>query len=285
LDTYIDKLLFALFKEAVADMRRVSEAHARSREVCPEVLREKFAPWERGQLANSASFLLDFSQLYDLPETVIHLSWQVLEVETSCLAEITAASVAGVPWQAEFPAYCLRCGNPQASWRPVLAPSPRLAPETSWRYERPENHVSLCRRCVAWLQWKEKEDLRLELAQGLWGQRHDAFWAWHQAAKRGRIAADWDRKRYPLWPRIFGGETWETGSGAFEVADPRPPVGICHTSAHLAVLSRLLNDRGGIKQKRGRGKFMPWLPLMQLAKVSLARAADVGCQISLIMAH
>jgi hypothetical protein len=271
-DTSIDKLLFALFKEAVADMRRVHEAHARSRDVCSEVLREKFAAWERGQLTNSASFLLDFSQLYDLPETALHLSWQVLDVETSYLAEITAASVAGVPWQAEFPIHCLRCGNPKASWRLVLAPSPGLAPESSWRYERPENHVSLCRRCVSWLKWKEKEDLRLDLAQGLWGQRHDAFLAWHQAAKQGRLPADWDRESYPLWPRIFGGETWETGNGAFEVADPRPPVGVCRTSAHLAMLSRLLNGRGGIKQKRGRGKFTPWLPLMQLARVSLAES-------------
>lgn len=268
-DASIDRLLFALIKEAVADMRRVHEAHARRREVRAEVLQEKFAPWERGQLTNSASFLQDFSHYCDLPETALQLSWQILDVETSCLKEITAASVAGVPWQAEFPIRCLRCGNPKASWRMVLAPPPGLAPETAWRYERPENHVPLCRRCVPWLKWKERKELRLDLAQGLWGQRYDAFLTWHQAAKRGRLPADWDRVGYPLWPQMFGGESWETGTGAFEVADPRPPVGVCRTSSHLAVLARILNGRGGIQQKRGRGKFMPWSPLMKLVEIPI----------------
>jgi hypothetical protein len=234
------------------------------------VLKEKFAPWERGQLTNSANFLLDFSQLCDLPETALYLSWQVLDVEKSDLAEITAASVAGVPWKADFPIRCLRCGNPKASWRLVLTPPPGLVAETAWRYERPENHVPLCRRCAPWLKWKEREDLRLDLAQGLWGQRHDAFLAWHQAAIRGQLQADWDRESHPLWPQWLGGETWEKGSGAFEYADPRPPGGVSRTSAHLAVLSRILNDRGGVRGKRGRGKFTPWHPLMKLAEISMA---------------
>jgi hypothetical protein len=250
-------------------MRRVHEAHARKGYVRSDVLQDKFAPWERGQLTNSASFLLDFSHFCELPETALHLSGLLLDVEANCLAEITAASVAGVPWQTEFPIRCLRCGNPKASWRQVMAPPSELALETSWRYERPENHVPLCRRCVPWLKWKEREDLRLDLAQGLWGMRHDAFWAWHQAVKRGRLPAFWDRERHPLWPPTFGGDTWETGSGAFEAADPRPPDGVSRTSAHLAVLSRILNGRGGVKHKRGRGKFTPWQPLTQLANVSL----------------
>lgn len=268
-DASIDRLLFALFKGAVADMRRVHEAHARRGEVRLEVLREKFAPWERGQLTNSASFLLDFSHFCNLPETALHLSWQVLDVETDCLAEITAASVAGVPWQADFPIRCLRCGNPKASWRQVLAPLPGLPPETAWRYERPENHVPFCRRCMSWLKWKEREDLRLDLAQGLWGQRHDAFWAWHQAAKRGQLPLDWDRESHPLWPQRFGGDSWETGSGAFEVADPRPPDEVSRTSTHLAALSHILNGRGGLSGKRGRGKFTPWYPLMNLAEIPM----------------
>ncbi len=116
----IDRLLFALIKEAVADMRRVHEAHARNGEVNPDVLREKFAPWERGQLTNSASFLQEFSRLCDLPETALQLSWQVMDAEMGSLVEITAASVAGVPWQGDFPIQCLRCGNSKASWRLVL---------------------------------------------------------------------------------------------------------------------------------------------------------------------
>jgi hypothetical protein len=249
-NTSIDRLLFALIKEAVADMRRVHEAHARSREVHADVLREKFALWERGQLTNSASFLQECSALYELPETALHLSWQVLAAEMDGLAELTAASVAGVPWQADFPIRCLRCGNPKASWRPVLAPSPGLVAESAWRYERPENHVPLCRRCAPWLQWGEREKLRLDLAQSLWGQRYAAFWAWHQAAGREQLPEEWNRETHPLWPQSFGGDTWETGSGAFEHADPRPPVGVCQTLLHQDVLNRILSGRGGTKEKR-----------------------------------
>jgi hypothetical protein len=270
IDASVDRLLFALFKEAVADLRRVHQAHARSGDVHPEVLRQKFAPWERGQLTNSARFLLDFAHLYDLPETALHLSWQVLDVERNCLAEITAASLAGVPWKTEFPIQCLRCGNPKASWRLVLTPPLEMTPESAWRYDRPENHVPLCRRCAPWLQWKDREDLRLDLAQGLWGQRHDAFMTWHQAEERGQLPAGWDRERDPLWPPTFGGHTWETGSGSFACADPRPPDGISRTNDHLAVLSRILNDRGGVRGKRGRGQFTPWYPLISLAEKTTA---------------
>jgi len=266
----IDRLLFALIKEAVADMRRVYEAHARRREVSPEVLREKFAPWERGQLTNSASFLQEFSHLCNLPETALHLSWQVIDAEMDCLAEITAASVAGIPWQGDFPIQCLRCGNPKASWRSVLVSPPGLATESAWRYERPENHVPLCHRCAPWLKWGEREDLRLDLAQGLWGQRFDAFWSWHQAARWGQFPDGWNRETHPLWPQQFGGDTWETGSGAFEHADPRPPVGVCQTRSHQEVLNRILSSRGGTKGKRGRGKFTPWHPLVKMKEYSLA---------------
>ena len=86
------------------------------------------------------------------------------------------------------------------------------------------------------------------------------------------LPAGWDRENHPLWPQTFGGETWETGSGAFEAADPCPPDGVSRTNAHLAVLSRIPNGRGGIKHKRGRGKFTPWQPLMTLAEVSMEEA-------------
>ena len=266
----IDRLLFALIKESVADMRRVHQAHARRGEVYPEVLSQKFAPWERGQLANSASFLQEFAGLYDLPETTLQLAWQVLEAEMDCLAEITAAAVAGVPWRGDFPIQCLRCGTPKASWRPVLTSPPGLEPTAAWRYERPENQVSLCRRCAAWLKWGARADLRLDLAQGLWGQRFAALRSWHQAARRGQLPGDWNRETHPLWPRTFGGPTWATGSGAFKHADPRLPVGVCHTSSHQAILDRILNGRGGIRTKRGRGKFIPWQPLVKRHKYTLA---------------
>jgi hypothetical protein len=271
-NTSIDRLLFALFREAVADIRRVHEAHSRSGEVRPQVLREKFAPWERGQLSNSAGFLLEFSHICDLPETALDLSWQVLEAEASCIDEITAASLAGVPWQRNYPARCLRCAK-TASWRPVLSAPDGLIPEAAWRYERPENHVPLCRRCAAWLDWSERGRLRYDLAQGLWGMRFDAFGTWHTAAGKGRLPWDWDKENYPLWPQSFGGDSWATGSGAWKYADPQPPQGVRRTNAHRNALSRILNGKGGLKGKRGRGKFVPWLPLMTLAGIPLAEAA------------
>ena len=48
-DTRMDSLLFALLAEAVADIRRIREAHPK--EVKPEIQRRKFDPWERGQAA------------------------------------------------------------------------------------------------------------------------------------------------------------------------------------------------------------------------------------------
>ncbi|MCK6585635.1 MAG: hypothetical protein L6Q49_21240, partial [Anaerolineales bacterium] len=59
----IDGLLFALLAEAVADIRRIREAHPG--EVKPEVQRKKFEAWERGQIVSSAGFLLDFSRAWN----------------------------------------------------------------------------------------------------------------------------------------------------------------------------------------------------------------------------
>jgi hypothetical protein len=271
-DTSIDKLLFAMLRDAVGDMRRVHEAHHRNGEVRQTVLRGKFAPWERGQFSHSAGFLLNFSTLCTVPETAVRLSRQLLQVEVDCLDEITAASIAGVPWRGDFPARCLRCGG-TASWRPVLPVPDGLATETAWRYDRPENHAPVCRRCAAWLGWEDQESLRVDLAQALWGLRFDAFLAWHKTAKDNCLPADWEKETYPLWPREYGGETWERGSGAFEYADPRPPEGAHHTFAHRAALSRIVNGRGGIRGKRGRGQFTPWLLLVNLVDSPLAEAS------------
>ncbi|MFT3892736.1 MAG: hypothetical protein QM730_13985 [Anaerolineales bacterium] len=49
--------------------------------------------------------------------------------------------------------------------------------------------------------------------------------------------------KYPLWPREFGGETWETGSGALCYAEPRPPHGIQRSEQHEAALRRALYSR------------------------------------------
>jgi hypothetical protein len=263
----LDRLLFALLREAVADIRRVHEAHSRNGDISAAVLQEKFPPWERGQFTGSAGFILDFSAICEVPETAVRLSHQILKAEAGWLDEITAAALAGAPWKGEFPDKCLRCNRP-ALWRPVLEPPAELAPETAWRYERPENHFLLCRRCANWLGWQRKENLRLDLAQGLWGVRFDALQAWQAAAVADNLPSAWERQADPLWPPAFGGETWETGSGARAHAEPRLPTGVDRTEAHWAAFTRALNGRGGIQRKRGRGQFAPWQPFLQLAGIS-----------------
>ena len=118
----MDSLLFALLAEAVADIRRIREAH--QGEVKPEIQRRKFEAWERGQIVSSAGFLLDFSRAWNLPDGAVKLSYSVLQVEEPYLDELVAASVAGIPWRHEFPNACMRCGKP-GSWRPILNPPPR----------------------------------------------------------------------------------------------------------------------------------------------------------------
>jgi hypothetical protein len=44
----LQALLFALLSDAVADIRRIREAHGY--DVQPEIQRNKFALWERGQM-------------------------------------------------------------------------------------------------------------------------------------------------------------------------------------------------------------------------------------------
>jgi len=221
-------LFFALLSEAVADIRRIREAHGY--DVQPEIQRNKFALWERGQMVSSAGFLLDFSGAVNLPRGAVRLSRDVLEVEAPHMDELLAASVAGIPWRHEFPNSCMRCGKP-GSWRSVLQ-APQYAPlEVTWRYQRPENAVPLCHHCAKTLNFLRDEPLRIDLVWGLWGPRFEALWAWHKALDEKRLPA-WDSNRHPLWPQEFGGSTWETGSGALDCTEPRPPHGVARTEQH-----------------------------------------------------
>ena len=234
--TSLGGLFFALMAQAVADIRRVNEVHHRSGSVRPEILREKFAPWERGQIVGSAGFILSNLDVYQLPQNAVSLSKQLLHIEQSQMAELLAASVAGVPWKADFSNACLRCGK-GGSWRPAILSSSDI-PDLSWRYERPENAVPLCHKCAARLQWNRQEDVRVDLAWGLWGPRFEAFWKWHTATMKNNLPVDWDKLDYPLWPARFGGPTWENGSGAEMHADPRPPQGVQLSGVHRDALAR-----------------------------------------------
>lgn len=229
-------LFFALMAQAVADIRRVNEVHQRSGSVHPEIIRDKFAPWERGQILGSAGFILSNLEVYELPQNAICLSKKLLRLEQPQLSELLAASVAGVPWKQDFSNACLRCGK-GGSWRSAILPSSGV-PDLSWRYERPENAVPLCHKCAARLNWIRQEDVRINLAWGLWGPRFEAFWRWHTAATKKDLPEDWDKLDYPLWPAKFGGQTWESGSGLEAHADPRPPQGIQLSGVHQEALAR-----------------------------------------------
>ena len=253
--TRMDSLLFALLAEAVADIRRIREAH--QGEVKPEIQRRKFEAWERGQIVSSAGFLLDFSGAWHLPDGAVKLSYSVLKAEEPYLDEIVAASVAGVPWRHEFPNACMRCGKP-ASWRPILNPAPDTPVEIAWRYQRPENAVPICHHCTETLGLLRNEPLQIDLVWGLWGPRFEALWQWHRAIKNHRLPKDWDPCSFPLWPEEYGGEEWETGSSALQHAEPRPPHNITRSDQHMEALRRALYS------KKFRGRQLGEAPLQKL---------------------
>jgi len=250
----MDSLLFALLSEAVADIRRIREAH--QGEVRAEVQRKKFEAWERGQIVGSAGFLLDFSRAWNLPSGAVRLSYSVLRIEEPYLDELVAASVAGIPWRHEFPNHCMRCGKP-GSWRPILNPSPDAPVEITWRYQRPENAIPICHHCTETLDLLRSESLQLDLVWGLWGPRFEAFWRWHRGMKNNRLPK-WDQYSNPLWPNEFGGDIWETGSGALKDAEPRPPHNITRNEQHMQALRRALFS------KRFRGRQPGEAPLQKL---------------------
>ncbi|MCC6986390.1 MAG: hypothetical protein IT309_08175 [Anaerolineales bacterium] len=251
----MDSLLFALLAEAVSDIRRIRETHRG--EVKPEIQRKKFEAWERGQIVSSAGFLLDFSRAWNLPEGAVKLSHSVLRAEEPYLDEIVAASVAGIPWRHEFPNHCMRCGKP-ASWRPILHPVANAPVEILWRYQRPENAIPICHHCTETLNLLRDETLQFDLVWGLWGPRFEAFWQWHRAMKNNRLPKDWDTYAFPLWPREFGGEGWETGSGALKFAEPRLPHQIIRNEPHLQALYR------GLYSKKIRRRQSGEAPLRKL---------------------
>lgn len=237
----VDALLFALFAQAMSDLRRVRMASPEG--VSREVLQKRFNLWERGRFVSSAGFVMDFSWLYRLPGTAVELSEDLIQAEGPFLDELFAASIGGMPWRNDFPGVCVRCGD-TARWKSALSALPGTPPEIAWRYQRPENAVPLCRACTMTTGFLKKPVLRIDLTWGLWGKRFEAFWAWHKALTGGSNPPEWDKMAYPLWPREYGGETWETGSGALDHATPRMPFGVGRTSQHDEIFWRALSETG-----------------------------------------
>jgi len=244
-NTGVQDLIFALLASAVADIRRVKAVCNISGfgQVDPEIVQNRFAPWERGNILASAGFILDYSvpARISVPEGALFLSEQMVELEHEFQDELLAAAVAGTPWRREFSSDCLRCGK-NATWRFVL-PADDLLPELAWRLARPENAVPLCRDCARKLRFAKNDQVRRDLTWSLWGPRFEALERWYWAV-RGEgaylLPKNWDKETYPLWPREFGGETWEAGSGAIWCTEPRGYEKIRRTKAQKRYLREMM---------------------------------------------
>jgi len=216
----LDRLLFILLATAVMDLRQLKDFVPGKLSI--DQIRQQFDVLERGQLTGSAAYVTSYEGCYSIPRGAIALSKDLLETEKPYLAELHSASIAGGPWPSEIPGTCARCGK-NCTWRQVIATPKSCPQESRWRYGRPENHIPLCRKCIGILNWRTNLELRSSLAKLLWRERFEAFQRWHAAVLNKNLPDDWEPLDYPLWPAEYGGETWETGSGAANHAIPMPP--------------------------------------------------------------
>ena len=234
-------LIFALFADALADLRRVKSICLVGGEVAPAKLKSRFAPWERGKILGSAGFVVDYSDTvsWRIPAGAIELSHQILEVEKDYQDELLAASIAGLPWQKELPNKCLRCGH-GGSWRPALPVPAGMPAEIAWRLERPENAVPLCHDCVGTIRYSLDQAVRRDLAWAVWGARFEALERWYLAVLNRPgygLPKDWSREDHPLWPKEFGGRDWAGGSGEAKHCAVREPNGVRRTQKQRKILA------------------------------------------------
>jgi hypothetical protein len=236
----MDRLMFALLSDSIAEVRRVPSRCGDERPLRAETLREHFTVWERGTLLNAACFLVDLPRLsIELPLGALTVAHAILDAERRAghVPDLVAASMAAMPWRGALKPVCLVCGR-SGTWRPVIDHG-GLPEEAAWRYERPENHLPLCRRCIARIAFRSA-GAQFDLARALWGPRFDALHAWHRARTAGELPTGWDPGRDPLWPSVFGGETWATGSGNVCCAEPRGYYGVARSRKQQAALERML---------------------------------------------
>lgn len=237
----VAQLLFALFTESFRDLRSVKNTCLDERGLLdPEKLVKRYTPWERGQILASAGFVLDFSGETNwlIPKGAIPLSADLVKYEKQYADELLAASHAAIPcWKANLPPICLGCGE-GGSWRPVISGDINLPVERSWRLLRPENNIPLCSVCAKRFKLARKPDTRYNLAQSFWGARFEALNRWYLAVAQGGngLPHDWNMDEYPLWPESYGGDTWETGSGALKHVAASWPSSVHRTKEHLSYL-------------------------------------------------
>ena len=239
----VGQLLFALFTESLRDLRSVKNTCLNEKGLLdPAKLVRRYSPWERGRILASAGFVLDFSSetTWLIPQGAIPLSADVVKYENQYADELLAASHAAVPsWKTQLLPICLGCGQ-GGSWRPVISDDASLPIEKSWRLLRPENNIPLCSCCVKRFKLTKKPNIRYDLAHSFWGARFEALDQWFTAEVQGgrRLPQDWDKGEFPLWPRSYGGDTWETGSGALIHVAPLWPRDVKRQKEHITYLKQ-----------------------------------------------
>lgn len=255
-DESIAKLFCLALIEPMQHLRSFGEHLERSDGDDEEVLKQ-FPLWKQGQILESAFLVVENSDVpgSTVPPNSLELARRICERELDGREpEMIAAGLAGGEWPEELKSpLCLRCHTP-CTWRQVIRPHDetkrraveraqfgRVPSEIQWRYERPENHVPLCRNCIRLEAWKDPQQ-RQFVGLGVWGKRFDAFLQWHEAAIAGDLPASWDRIEYPLWPERFGGDSWEAGSGAWQHAgEMRSPTGVQRLQIHAMLLGETLD--------------------------------------------
>ncbi|HLO13620.1 MAG TPA: hypothetical protein VK206_02250, partial [Anaerolineales bacterium] len=240
----IHLMIYQLFADSLCDLRRVKETClTQDGTINYEKLKKRYAPWDRGQIYASAGVVLDYSTDYkwSLPRSVIPLSRDVLRCEQEYADEILAAMSGAEPsWRLALRAVCIGCSR-GGTWRSVLPIPPDMPPEVSWRLLRPENHIPLCKYCARRYDVHRKPQIRLDLVRAFWGARFSALELWYDGARgfNGGLPKDWNKGTDPLWPDTFGGDTWETGSGASEHTFPAWPKDVQRTQEQIEYLKRV----------------------------------------------
>jgi|GEM_PF-1962375 len=271
----LDNMLFQSLYDACDEMRRLRDSPTlcrNGRVIDRKALREKLSPWQRGQFVNSAGTIQELSMggKWQIPSAAVEMSEKVLRAEEAYLDELQAAAVAGSPWIGTFrkergherDEECMRCGDLKSSWRFILKAPPNMPVEMSWRLSRPENAVPLCRRCAEVVKFREKEDIRFDLAWGLWSSRFEALHRWYLAVQYNWLPKNWDKTDYPLWPKELGGSTWKEGSGSFVYSTPRPAKGVLRQQVHYAALNRAMGV--GAKRREEIGNYFSALQLKRV---------------------
>ena len=240
----IHLMIYQMFADSLCDLRKVKDnCLTQDGTINYEKLKNKYAPWDRGQIYASAGFVLDYStdSRWSLPRSVIPLSRDVLRCEQEYADELLAAMSGAVPsWRLTLRAVCIGCSR-GGTWRSILPIPADMPPEVSWRLLRPENHIPLCKYCARRYDVHRKPQIRLELARAFWGARFSALEFWYDCARglNGGLPEDWNKGTDPLWPDTFGGSTWETGSGASEHTLPAWPKNVQRTPEQIEYLKRV----------------------------------------------